>query len=268
MLTRALIEGCFIEACRLDVEAIKPGNVSTSSPGHGMQAEDFLVSARVAAPHLADATLGVGARVLRATRATWDAVHCNTNIGILLLCAPLAAAAGASVEDILAALDIGDAAQVYEALRLASPAGLGQSSEHDVSEVPRVGLRAAMAAAAGRDCIARQYANGFQEVLTLGVPCLRRALDRGVEPAAAMSEVFLMYLMLAPDTHVARKHGIETARALWQEACARQVQAGDREALMAWDADLKRRGINPGTSADLSVAAWFAMRMEAARKSG
>ena len=31
--------------------------------------------------------------------------------------------------------------------------------------------------------------------------------------------------------------------------------------LLAWDADLKQRGLNPGTSADLTVAAIFARRL-------
>lgn len=268
MLSPARIEAAFLEACRLDVEAIKPGNVSVASPGHGMEAEDFLRSAAAAAPHLCDSALRVGARVLRATRATWAVVNCNTNIGIVLLCAPLAAAANGSLTEVLECLDVEDAAQVYEALRLAAPAGLGTAEEHDVSQAPRVSLRTAMTAARERDRIARQYADGFADVLDLGVPCLRQALARGHGPARAMTEVFLAFLALAPDSHVARKHGDAVANELWREACTWRGQRDDREALLAWDADLKRRGINPGTCADLSVAAWFALRLEEARNSG
>jgi triphosphoribosyl-dephospho-CoA synthase len=32
--------------------------------------------------------------------------------------------------------------------------------------------------------------------------------------------------------------------------------------LLGWDATLKRRGINPGTSADLTVATLFAYRLQ------
>lgn len=265
---RGRVERAFLEACRLDVAAIKPGNVSFDAPGHGMQAEDFLRSAEAAAPCIADPGLGVGARVLAAARATWSVVNCNTNIGILLLCAPLAVAAGGSLRAVLHGLGRRDAIDAYEALRLAAPAGLGQVEQHDVMQPPQVTLLEAMLAARSRDLIARQYANGFSEVLTLGLPAVRRSLARGRSPEQAMTEVFLMFLSLLPDSHVARKHGIRCARDLRRAAAARRVDVADRAALLAWDAELKRRGINPGTSADLSVATWFALRLEAPVKTG
>src|SRR5690606_7446705 len=80
-------------ACLAELRVAKPGNVSTASPGHGMSARDFVASARVAAPALAAAAGGVGERVLRAVEATRAVVGCNTNLGIVLLCAPLAHAA-------------------------------------------------------------------------------------------------------------------------------------------------------------------------------
>ncbi len=70
----------------------KPGNVSLHSAGHDMRAQQFLDSARASAPALFDPRAGVGARIEAAVRATRAVAGCNTNLGILLLCAPLARA--------------------------------------------------------------------------------------------------------------------------------------------------------------------------------
>ena len=98
LAARARREATLLKACRLDVVAFKPGNVSLCSPGHGMQAADFLASARIAVPWLCAEQLGVGQRMQLAMLATMAAVGCNTNLGIVLLLAPLAAAVGEGAE--------------------------------------------------------------------------------------------------------------------------------------------------------------------------
>ena len=90
---RGELENILKRACRMDVVAFKPGNVSLWSAGHGMCAEDFLASAEVAVPALSTPGQGCGARIRSAVSATMDQVGCNTNLGIILLLAPLAAAA-------------------------------------------------------------------------------------------------------------------------------------------------------------------------------
>ena len=71
-----------------------------------------------------------------------------------------------------------------------------------------------------------------------------------------------------PDSHVLRKYGAEAAETVRREAAralARLDAGTDPEQLvpelLAWDAALKRRGLNPGTSADLTVAVIFAWRL-------
>ena len=111
----------------------------------------------------------------------------NTNLGIVLLFAPLARAAvtragneslRAALERVLAALDVADAAAAFEAIVAAQPGGLGDAAEHDVREPPRITLREAMAAAAGRDSIASEYASGYAIVFESGLPLLTDALRR------------------------------------------------------------------------------------------
>ena len=98
--------------------------------------------------------------------ATWAEAGCNTNLGILLLCAPVAAAvehAGActsaaalraAIAEVMRSLDVADARAAYRAIALANPGGLGDAPSQDVHDEPSVGLREAMALAAARDRIA------------------------------------------------------------------------------------------------------------------
>ena len=272
------VAAAFRTACRLDVTAFKPGNVSMSAPAHGMRAEDFLVSAEAAAPALCMPGLSVGGRILEAIEATRRVVSCNTNLGIVLLGAPLAHAAltlssvaGLSLrlQSVLTALTVGDTDQAYRAIRLAAPGGLGRAERHDVAADPQVTLLDAMREAAGRDRIARQFASGYEDVFGVGIPAARRAVAQKVEAEQAVLEIYLAFLAGFPDSHIARKWGEPVAQAvcveaeqwrnrLWDARGTAQAHAVLQDA----DARLKSRGINPGTSADLTVATWFALSLE------
>ena len=269
----------FMAVCRAEVMALKPGNVHVHAAGHGMTVADFLLSAEVAAPEIARRGASVGERILRAVRATRAAVNCNTNLGILLLAAPLARAAemppSRPLRDrvcaVLEELSVEDAEAAYEAIRLAAPGGLGRAAEHDVAGPATVDLRTAMAAARSRDRIAAQYADGFRDVFEIGV-VRARALDgrdAGKDPVSIAEAVYLEFLTAFSDSHVLRKQGETVAAALMTEAqeVRRQLVAEKSDAvrhdhLFAFDARLKWQGINPGTSADLTVASLFAHWLE------
>ncbi len=267
----------FLAACELDVLALKPGNVSVHSPGHGMTAEDFRVSARAAAPLVCDPELSVGERVYWAMEATWDVVGCNTNLGILLLAAPLIHAAqqrqqGESLKQrlnrTLAGLTRDDAEWVYRAIRLANPGGLGKSTHHDVAESPRVTLLTAMHEAATRDRIARQYSNGYNDIYETGLSRLRDGRTRWGNEERAVTATYMSFLSAFPDSHVWRKYGPASAEEVLIQAAACQVELAhcqDWEAarghLEQLDGSFKAAHINPGTSADLTVAACLAERL-------
>ena len=269
------IAAAFVAACRDELEAPKPGNVHLFAGGHRMTAEDFRRSAEAAAAPLAASGSRVGERILRAVEATGAAVGQNTNLGIILLCAPLAAAAEDTakelrnaVNDVLDGLDVEDAELAFRAIVLAAPAGLGSASEHDVRAPATVTLRAAMTAAANRDRIAYQFSHRFSDIFDRGLPEYEAAIRRWAEPKWATLAVYLSFLAYIPDTHVTRKFGAERADALQHEAAEYRQRLQSTDAphallveLMAWDAALKARGINPGTSADLTVASLFARRL-------
>ena len=283
-MTPEAIRRAFVAACEDELAALKPGNVHVHAEGHGMTVAEFRTSAAVASWPLCRAGTGLGARVLGAVEATRAAVGQNTNLGILLLCAPLALAAeragageapGEALRRALDGAGANDAAAVFHAIVLAAPGGLGEAGEHDVRVPPRVKLDVAMRAAAERDSIARQWSEGFADILgttasgtrqAMGLAAHEEALAGGLGSEAATQLVFLRFLAALPDSHVARRHGTALAEAVRQEAegALARFEAGSAEAqkwLLGWDASLKRRGINPGTTADLTVATLFASRI-------
>ncbi len=84
----------FIAACEDELQAPKPGNVHVFAPGHGMEAQDFIDSAHAAAVRSRDAAALASVRAFSArSRRLGRASAQNTNLGIVLLCAPLAQAA-------------------------------------------------------------------------------------------------------------------------------------------------------------------------------
>ena len=87
------IESAVMASFLGELEALKPGNVSTYADGHDMTVRDFQISAEVSVPLLCQADASLGQRVLDSVKATQDAVGCNTNLGMLLLFAPIAMAA-------------------------------------------------------------------------------------------------------------------------------------------------------------------------------
>src|SRR5262245_56603725 len=97
-LSEAQIGELFLAACRAELAALKPGNVHVHAGGHGMQVAQFEKSAEAAAPWVGAHDAKVGTRILRAVEASFAAAGCNTNLGIVLLCAPLAAAADMNLE--------------------------------------------------------------------------------------------------------------------------------------------------------------------------
>ncbi|MDB5408529.1 MAG: triphosphoribosyl-dephospho-CoA protein [Rhodospirillales bacterium] len=270
----AALQRAFIESCRAELAALKPGNVHVHADGHGMTIADFERSAEAAAGPLCQPGSTVGARIRTSVAASLAAVACNTNLGIVLLAAPLIAAAErgraplrTALAKVLDDLTVTDAVDAYAAIAAANPGGVGNATEQDVFAPPTVTLRAAMALAADRDLVARQYATGFADVFAIGVPRLASARNRGATQEWATTLVFLDFLVAFPDSHIARKFGLDVARSVEREASDLRLTLPDDPTaafpvLLEFDRDLKRRGLNPGTSADLTVASLLAAEAE------
>ena len=271
----ALLARLFRNACLAELAALKPGNVHRhgGSPRHGLTLADFERSAIAAAPALARPHPGLGRRILAAAAATRAAVGTNTNLGILLLCAPLVEAAlvrrrgeplREAVVRVLAAATVEDTAALYAAIRLARPGGMGRAARFDLATTPRVPPHIVMAAAEGYDRIARNWVRGLGDLFDRTLPLLRRLKARGLAPATAVTGLHLALLAAFPDTLICRRHGMVRAQAVRRRAAAlwrRFSHLGPGVVwpeLRAFDRALAARGLNPGTSADLVVATLFA----------
>jgi triphosphoribosyl-dephospho-CoA synthase len=264
----------FLRACRLELQALKPGNVHVYADGHSMTVNDFLRAAEAAAPCLCSSGAPVGWRIRTAIEASWEAAPMNTNLGIVLLAAPLIAAAEhgtgdlrAGLRAILESLTVEDASEAFAAILRANPAGLGRAPEQDVTAPPTMTLLEAMRLAEDVDLVARQYATAYEDVFAIGVARLQAAIGAERRREWQTTLVFLDFLSTFPDSHIARKYGPDTAELvrLEAESLRRSLPAKSREAfpaLLAFDRDLKQRRLNPGTSADLTVASLLAFEVE------
>ncbi|REJ66170.1 MAG: triphosphoribosyl-dephospho-CoA synthetase [Planctomycetota bacterium] len=267
-------------ACLWEVSVPKPGNVHRGADFEDLTFFDFVTSAVAIAPAMEMAAgQGIGAAVLEAVRATRAAVSTNTNLGTILLLAPLAAVRSdldevtldaeqfrSQLEQTLQGLGSADAEHVYEAIRLAQPGGLDEVDEMDVADEAPDDLLAAMRAAAARDLVARQYTNGFAEVFEVVVPWIGRGLAQGWHLAASLVHAHVQLMAAHPDSLIARKCGAETAATACRRAAA-VLSAGEpgdeayERGLGDLDFWLRSDGHrrNPGTTADLIAASLFVM---------
>lgn len=249
----------------LEVSAAKPGNITPAHDFADTTYADMVRSALALGSVFAlrrARKRGVGELILDGVKATSRVAAANTNLGIVLLFAPLVRAEAVrrdgeglrpATERVLAGLDIDDAAAAFDAIALADPGGLGEAPEHDVRAPARVSLRAAMAAAADRDSIASEYVTGYEIAFDTGVPLLESALGRGLGTLDAIVSLHLGLLASRADTLIERKAGAAAAQAV--SAAAREVRDGARS-LADFDAWLRADGnrLNPGTTADLVAA--------------
>ncbi|MHC8441363.1 MAG: triphosphoribosyl-dephospho-CoA synthase [Candidatus Eutrophobiaceae bacterium] len=266
----ATLQSSLHEAFDMDLQALKPGNVGLHGKGHGMSVDDFKHSTAVAVPILCDSGLACGARVRAAVAATCAAVACNTNLGMLLLAAPLICAMERRqlargtlrlfVEAVLGDLDENDTRDVFQAIALASPGGLGEMEIHDVRVEPECGILQAMREVSDWDSIAGQYVNGFEDVFA-GSRDLAQGMRRWGKLTWAVTELYLDRLAKTADSHIIRKHGLEAAKAcssdcriVSKEFKRQGLSPEMRAILLDLDREWKVRGFNPGTSADLVFA--------------
>ncbi|CAN5210576.1 triphosphoribosyl-dephospho-CoA synthase [soil metagenome] len=269
-------------ACIWEVVARKVGNVHINSRFADMSLVDFLTSAVAIIPAISNRhRKSVGKIVEWATQDTQAMTGRNTNLGIVLLLAPLSLVKEKrrmlttprqsgefdfrkQLPAILKRTSIDDAAYVFNAIRHVNPGGIGETREQDVCERPTVTLLEAMKLAADRDLIARQYANNYADVFDLGVPALLEGFAKFNCVEAAVIHCQLKWMSVFPDSLIVRKLGLaagETVRK-WAEdimLVGGLETAEGRAAGVALDAYLRSDGnkLNPGTTADLVCACLF-----------
>ncbi|MGZ8191033.1 MAG: triphosphoribosyl-dephospho-CoA synthase [Methylococcaceae bacterium] len=275
--TQQLID-LYLQACELELQAFKPGNVSVYAEGHDMTVADFRISAEVSAEPLCNHDYSLGEKIFYAVKATRDAVGCNTNLGIILLCAPLIQAVNnmssdltlrQSLHQVLSTTTINDANWVFKAITLASPGGLGSSDQQDVKERPSVTLTQAMEIAGEKDRIALQYLTDYKDIFDFAVLRYNFWINRWGSREWAVVAVYTELLIQFPDSHIERKYGTQYSELIVNRMILLGNELSKTESpeqimplLYCIDQELKSKRVNPGTTADMSVATVFCVFLE------
>jgi triphosphoribosyl-dephospho-CoA synthase len=250
----------------------KPGNVDRERDLPDLRFEQFLAGAVGAREGLALAESGpVGDAFETAVAGMADASGTNTQFGCLLLLTPLVRAACRSdgelapedASTVVEATTVDDAAAFYRAFEHANvavqdpPEGMDDLDvRRGAAAVPAVRerdltLRDVMELSADHDANAREWLEGFPRVFRAAA-----RIEAGTGPVAdRAADAFLALLAEAPDTLVATEHGDEVAQDVQERAL--DLQGADVERVREFAAALVDRGVNPGTTADLTAAALF-----------
>ncbi len=264
-------------AIETECSARKAGNVHPQASFENLNHRHFVVAAKAIGERI-DHCIGqpVGQIVLHSVRAMMDAVGTNTSLGTILLMAPLAAATHRSFEknhkneslhdylnETLSTLTQDDSRDIYEAIRIAKPGGLGDSQSMDVRELAPKNVLDAMRLASAWDDIALQYVSDFALVFEIWRRIkIKQAI--GLAKLDAIRCVQMEVLSERVDSLITRKQGLVFAKQV--QSLAGEVLSsgpyGSEEYEASWQSidaymrDAEHRG-NPGTIADLIAAALF-----------
>ncbi|AEH35738.1 triphosphoribosyl-dephospho-CoA synthase [Halopiger xanaduensis] len=253
----------------------KPGNVDRRRDLADLRFDHFLagtVGAQRGLEMAADGA-GVGPAFERAVEGMSAQGGGNTQFGALLLLVPLTRAARDDlsqpvVEAVVEDTTVADAAAFYRAFEhvdvfVADPpedmAPLDVRRGADaVPALEERGLTLldVMAGSVPGDDVAREWVTGFER----SFGAAERLAEAEGPPLDRAAAVFLSLLAERPDTLVADKHGEDVAREVQERAVElheRRAVETDREAVEAFADDLVDRGINPGTTADITAAGLF-----------
>jgi len=269
----------------------KPGNVHRTQDFDDMSFEDFIISAIVIGDTMYEAAergaklkdeldfspIRIGSLILKAIEETQKWVSTNTNLGIVMLLTPIASAAGMvtgkdlqglreMVNKIMLQTTALDAVDLYEAIAIAQPGGMGECDQFDVKDEKskdkilkeNVTLFDVLKLSSSWDLIARELTSSMPITFNIGFPAFKET-HQVADMNAAVVQTFLTILSNFPDTLIQRKHGHELAETVTEEAREVLERGGiltdqGLKALKSFDRKLGRMGINPGTTADLTAS--------------
>ncbi len=271
----------------------KPGNVHRTQDFPDMVFEDFLISGVVIGDNMRKAAqigsrycdqdsrhkIGLGELIKDSVVETDRWVENNTNLGIVMLLTPLSAAAGMSddleavrdnVDRIMRATTPQDAVNLYQAINIADAGGMGEQSELDVASEDSVqelrdneiNMFQVLEMSAGWDRLSYELTQGMPVTFETGFPVFRE-LKPTKSINQATVQTFLTILAQIPDTLIERKYGETVAREVSNTAKSILDEGGiltqeGRDKLYHFDAELVEKGLNPGTTADLTASSIMA----------
>ena len=263
------LKTAYLFSCKKDIELIKPGNVNLLSSHKDTKAQDYLDSAILSSKELFNQNHSFGKRILESVKVTRAQINVNTNLGIILLCAPVIQAyidfnlldLREGIKKTLATTSIKDTHDLCAAINVSSPGGLGDRDMYDTASYPNASIKEIMNYSQEYDRISYQYSHNFSDIFDFIIPKLEFLNQRYESLDISLSLLFIEILAKIPDSHISRKFGDKIAKKTSNNAYD-LLKILDREydpdylakALNNLDYEYKKKGINPGTTADLLVA--------------
>lgn len=269
----------------------KPGNVHRTRNYDDMVFEDFIISGVVIGNTMEEVAsqaksldepsgAELGKYILQSVSETDKWIANNTNLGIMMMCIPIAAAASISdsfdeiqenIAKLMDATTVDDACNLYDAINIADAGGMGDQDEFDVmSEKAKDELRAnnqtmfdVLKISAGWDRLANELTSKMPVCFDIGFPCFinvwNNCKDVDVINKATVL-TFMTILSEIPDTLISRKYGDEIAQSVSdkaKEVLSFKDDCDFKEKLLEFDDYLYENKYNPGTTADLTAASIF-----------
>ncbi len=266
----------------------KPGNVHRTRDYDDMVFEDFVISGIVIGDTIRKATTDVdvenpqlGRYILEAVDETDRWIKNNTNLGIVMMITPIAAAAAISddfdeirpnIVKLMANTSVDDACDLYDAINIADAGGMGDQDEYDVaSDNAKNELREnkqtmydVLKISAPWDMLAREMTSDMPAVFEIGYPTYHKLKEeKSLNDACVLT--FLTILSQVPDTLISRKYGSDEAMkiSLMTRDLLKLRDADDFDVkLQEFDDYLFENHYNPGTTADLTAASIFVSNLK------
>ncbi|MCW3990775.1 MAG: triphosphoribosyl-dephospho-CoA synthase [Candidatus Bathyarchaeota archaeon] len=303
------VSRCASLAALMEVSAYpKPGNVHRTRDLPETRFEHFLAGGVAIGPDMHELALrgrdafsgALGWDQIRVGKSVLNAVvdslewqrGGNVNLGVVLLFAPIAAAAGATLhesqsidvmslrenlEKVVRTAVPADTVDIYKAINISmSPETLGNVGELDVTDEDsrerikdeRISPLEVFEKCAERDSICREWVTDFQITFEVGYPKLKTSLEEGTVNDAIVN-TFMHILSQYPDSLITRKSGASQAAEVSKQAI-KILEAGGASTVkgkkLLWALDEELHGakgdLNPGTTADLTAAALFVSLLE------
>jgi triphosphoribosyl-dephospho-CoA synthase len=270
-------------AMLLEVSAYpKPGNVDRTHDFVATSYEHFLASSVAVYPVLREAVVrgqakrtGVGELIRSGVEESiaWQRGG-NTHFGALLLLIPLAMAAGAcesynmaelkrKATEIMLNTTMNDAIEVYSAFPTAQVKVRSDVPELDVTDEAsiqeirekKLSFHEILTISASYDLVSRELVGGFE--LTFRYAARIRDFAKKEQINDAITHADIQLLSEEEDTFITMKFGGDKSRYV-KERATEIVKGGfKRKEIEDFDDELVKKGLNPGSTADIIAAALF-----------
>lgn len=210
----------------------------------------------------------------------------NVLLGHILILAPLAAAATIclktkqyniedlknNLEKVIEKATVNDTVNMYKAIRLCNPGGLGKIKQYDINDEnsindiisDKINLKRIFDLSKEYDLISLEYCTSFNIILNEGLPYFFKVFSQYSDINIATVNTYLKLLSLNPDTLIIRKSGINSALNISNRALKTLKYGGisskkGLELVIELDNELQKENgrLNPGTTADLISGVLF-----------